>query len=269
MSVLMMQVSDPHFGVERSAVCTALRRLAHEQKPALVAASGDITQRARGEQFAAARCFLDSLGAPALMVLPGNHDIPLFNVAARVFAPYRAYRRAFGKAHDTMIDTPHMRVVGLDSTRRYRHINGELSTAQIERTARLLRDAPPGVLRAVVLHHPVVASRASERHNRVHNHAAAVHRWVESGADLVFGGHIHLPFVHALRGDGNRTGWAVQAGTSVSLRTRRDAGNSVNLIRIDARDPRQCVVERWDYREHSGQFELIALSALTLDPHPD
>lgn len=264
MSVLLMQVSDTHFGAERAPVCDALRRLAHAQRPGALLLSGDITQRARKAQFAAARAFVDSLQIPRQLVLPGNHDIPLFNLPARLLAPYRGYHRAFGRAHDGVLDTEGLRMVGLDSTRRWRHVDGELSDGQIERAARWLEQAPAGALRVVALHHPIAVTRETERHNRVRRHAKAVRRWLDSGADLILGGHIHLPFVQALDGGGRR-GWAVQAGTAVSCRTRRDAGNSVNLIRRTLQHGRPvCLVERWDYRAAIDAFEMASLSTLLL-----
>lgn len=264
MTVKLLQISDPHFGAERAPVCEALRRLAHDQRPQVVLLSGDITQRARTTQFAAARRFVDSLDVPLHMILPGNHDIPLFNLPVRLLAPHAGYRRAFGHAHDATIDIAGMRLIGLDSTRRWRHIDGQLSSSQIERTARWLRGAAPDALRVVALHHPVDVGRASERHNRVHGHEAALAAWLEAGVDLVLGGHIHLPSVRRLDSD-RRTAWSVLAGTSVSRRTRRDAGNSVNLIRsTHAGGRRCCTVERWDYHAGHDRFELAALSALPL-----
>jgi len=268
MSALLMQISDTHFGVERRSVCDALRRLAQAQRPGVLLLSGDITQRARASQFAAARSFVDSLGIAARVTLPGNHDIALFNVFERLLAPYRSYRRAFGAAHDAVFDGEGVRIVSVDSTRAHRHVDGELSTDQIDAVAHALADAPGGVLRVVMLHHPVAVSRPDEKHNRVHGHREAVSRWRAAGVDLILGGHIHLPFVRRLEGDGLRTAWAVQAGTAVSERTRPEAGNSVNLIRaITLRDARTAVVERWDYCPASDRFEPGALSALLLDAH--
>ena len=84
---LLLQISDTHFGTEQPPVVEALVRLAHEQAPDLVVLSGDITQRARRKQFRAARAFVDRLGVAVTLAIPGNHDIPLFDVAARLFYP--------------------------------------------------------------------------------------------------------------------------------------------------------------------------------------
>ncbi|MFX8907037.1 hypothetical protein ABTM87_19595, partial [Acinetobacter baumannii] len=85
------------------------------------------------------------------------------------------------------------------STRRWRHSDGELSAAQIAATAELLRATPAdSVLKVVALHHPLAVNRDTERHNRVRGHREAIAHWREAGADLVLGGHIHLPSVRRL-----------------------------------------------------------------------
>jgi hypothetical protein len=96
-----------------------------------------------------------------------------------------------------------------------------------------------------------------------------VRAWAAAGADLVIGGHIHLPYVCELSsrvaGLGRRL-WCVQAGTALSSRVRWEAPNSVNLLRYDAAgDPLQCQSERWDYLSVAGRFELVDASALLLD----
>ena len=133
--------------------------------------------------------------------------------------------------------------------------------------------------------------------NLLHGREAAVRRWAAAGADLIVGGHIHLPFVLPLRERWPglpRAMWAVQAGTAVSNRVRADAGNSVNVIRVGAAadaaagakighladaaanigDPapaaggaagaarRCCVIERWDHAAAAQRFERAAVYRL-------
>ena len=129
----VLHLSDPHFGTEQAPVMDALERFAHELRPDLLLLSGDITQRARRAQFAAARAFVDRLRAPVLLAVPGNHDIPLFNLAARVFAPYGNYVRAFGGELEPQFADRDLLVVGVNTTRPARHKNGVVSAAQIER----------------------------------------------------------------------------------------------------------------------------------------
>ena len=144
---LLLQISDPHFGTERPGVVEALLQLAAREQPELVVLSGDITQRARRSQFTAARAFIDRLGAIPALVIPGNHDIPLFNLFARVLHPYANHRRVFGADLEPVFESRELLVIGLNTTRRARHTDGEVPAEQIERAARRLERATPLQLR--------------------------------------------------------------------------------------------------------------------------
>jgi 3',5'-cyclic AMP phosphodiesterase CpdA len=264
---LLLQISDPHFGTEQPAVAEALVQLAHAQRPDLLVLSGDITQRARARQFSDARAFCARLAIPAMLALPGNHDIPLFNLWQRAFSPYRGYLRAFGPQLETSLQAADSCLIGVNTTRRWRHKNGEVSSAQVARVVRELRQASAAQLRVVVVHQPVMVLRPEDEHDRLRGWEPAVRAWADAGADIVMGGHIHLPYVcemsAQLTGLARRI-WCVQAGTALSSRVRRQAPNSVNLLR---HDPGQalCWVERWDHTAGSGRFELAHASELRLD----
>jgi 3',5'-cyclic AMP phosphodiesterase CpdA len=263
MSVLL-QISDPHFGTEQLPVLEALVTLSLRQRPDLVVLSGDITQRARTSQFHDACVFVDRLGAPALAI-PGNHDIPLFNLGARLCRPYSQYCDAFGQDLEPVHSSRELLVVCVNTTRWYRHTSGEVSLAQVDRAARRLASAYPEQLRVLVVHQPVAVLRAEDVHNRLRGHAAALQRWAAAGGDLVMGGHIHLPYVMTLAGLA-RPMWAVQAGTAISSRTRHNFPNSVNLVRWGCDVPeRRCAIERWDYTATHQAFMLTAVTEVTPD----
>lgn len=236
----LLQVSDPHFGTEVPAVVDALAALAHAERPDVLVLSGDVTQRARRAQFAAARRFVERLAVPAVLAVPGNHDIPLFALWARLTDPYGAWARCFGRELEPVIERDDAIVVGVNTTRWWRHKHGEVSSAQVERVAARLRGAGPAQLRVVVTHQPVHVVRPWDEANLLRGHAAALSAWSDAGADVVLGGHIHLAHVRRV-GDGGL--WSVQAGTAVSQRVRHGRANSVNLIRSRGR---AATVERWD-----------------------
>lgn len=271
---LAIQISDPHFGTERPAAVEALLQLVREQVPDVAVLSGDITQRASRAQFRAARAFVDRLGVAITLAIPGNHDIPLFNPLARLLAPYANHCRAFGAELEPTAEWPDLLLLTVNTTRPWRHKNGEVSAAQVERVAARLRVAKPAQLRVVVVHQPLAVTRVEDEPNRLRRHAEAARAWSRAGADLVLGGHIHLPFVLPLheRIDAlPRPLWAVQAGTAVSSRVRDDAGNSVNLIRsrglLGTR--REALVERWDYRPALHRFEAVAVHRLGFEADSD
>ncbi|MGH8517828.1 MAG: metallophosphoesterase family protein [Panacagrimonas sp.] len=268
MSVLL-QVSDPHFGAELPPVVEALTALSSAQKPDVMVMSGDITQRARPWQFSAAGRFVERLAVPHNLVIPGNHDIPLVDVFTRVFRPYARHRRVFGTELEPLLDLPDLLAIGVKTTRRWRHIDGQVSSGQVERVAARLRAATPGQLRVVITHQPVDVPHASDEHDLLHGHARAARAWTQAGADLIMGGHIHLPYVRPLGlrfPDLERRSWCVQAGTATSWRVRPDAPNSINLLRYGepARDHR-CTVERWDYTLARSRFECVETWELELE----
>ena len=260
---VLLQISDTHFGTEQAPVVAALQALSRAQRPDLLVLSGDITQRARRAQFDAARAFVDRLGAPRLAI-PGNHDIPLFDLFARLLHPYAGHRAAFGDDLEPEHSSADLLVVGVNTTRWYRHENGAVSARQIERVAERLTRATPGQLRIVVVHHPVAVPDAGDAHNLLRNRNAALRRWSESGADLLMGGHIHLPCVIPLP-ELARPMWAVQAGTAVSSRVRDGQPNSVNLLRWGRDAPAgRCVIERWDCGARGPEF--VRATALEVTP---
>lgn len=258
----LLQVSDTHFGTERPEVVEALVRLAHEHRPEVLVLSGDLTQRARRAQFEAARRFVQRLGAPHVLVIPGNHDVPLYNLFVRFLDPYAGFRRCFGPELEPEHESDDLLVLCVKTTRRARHKDGEISRAQVERVAARLRRAKPGQLRVVVTHQPVHVIRESDEANLLHGAEAAIAAWSPAGVDLVLGGHIHLAHVRPLaeRVPGALRGWSVQAGTAVSHRVRHDRPNSVNLVRWQAG---RCTVERWDHDMANG-FQCAEAHAVDL-----
>ncbi|HEY8538998.1 MAG TPA: metallophosphoesterase family protein [Steroidobacteraceae bacterium] len=263
----LLQISDPHFGTERLPVVAALLDLARELRPDLVVLSGDITQRARAAQFEKAAAFVRQLKTPRVLAIPGNHDIPLFNLFARAFDPYSGFVKVFGRDLEPQYSSDALLVVAVNTTRPKRHKDGEVSPVQIARVANCLRNARPEQLRIVVVHQPVHVIRTQDVDNLLRGHQDAVRAWDEAGADVIMGGHIHLPYVRAL--DEHIAGvkrrlWAVQAGTAVSYRVRNEAPNSVNVLRYEAGEP-ACDVEQWDYAAEEGRFQPKERRALEVD----
>ena len=263
---LLLQISDLHFGTEQAAVVQALRALALAQKPDALLISGDITQRARASQFAEARAFCHSLGIRQQIALPGNHDISLLNVFGRLVDPYRDYLRHFGPSLEGRLELPGACVVSVKTTRRWRHKNGEVSSAQIARVVAELKKSANDQLRVVMVHQPIQVVREGDAHDRLRGWEAALAAWADAGADVVMGGHIHLPYVTEMSTTlphlGRRV-WCVQAGTALSSRVRWEAPNSVNILRKIQSLAWQ--VERWDFIATSGAFELVKAQQMVLD----
>ncbi len=264
----LLHISDTHFGTEQAPVVEALAALAAQLSPDLLVLSGDITQRARTAQFAAARRFLDRLALPFVSI-PGNHDLTVLNPLVRLLAPYTGYRRAFGDVLEPVHESAGLLVQCVKTTRWWRHIEGEVSVAQVERVAARLRSARPEQLRVVVVHQPLHVEGRVEAKHLLRGRAVALKSWAEAGADVVLGGHIHLPCVTELTPDG-ATGARIivaQAGTALSSRLRRGVPNSVNVIRHDTAHASCCTIERWDFSAERAVFERTADRTFGLQRH--
>ena len=251
----LLQISDTHFGTEQQPVLDALVTLSHRISPDVVVVSGDITQRARRTQFSAARALIEKLHVPHVLAIPGNHDIPLFNLFARCFFPYANYVREFGPNLEPVFEDDDALVICVNTTRPSRHKDGEVSEQQIQNVATRLRTASNRQLRIVVTHQPVQVVDAHDIQNLLHGREAAVKAWSDAGVDIIMGGHIHLPHVRPLAESFKlrRSAWSIQAGTAVSHRTRSGIPNSVNVIKTAFPT---CVVERWDFSAVDSSFAL-------------
>jgi 3',5'-cyclic AMP phosphodiesterase CpdA len=265
----LLQISDPHFGTEVPRVVEALAALARRLSPSLVVISGDVTQRATVPQFDAAAQFLRRLSPPASLVVPGNHDIPLYNLALRALAPFSRFSNAFGDELEPVHDGAQLLVIGVNTVMPIFHQQGLVWGHQLDRVCDRLRQATPGQIRIVVCHHPVHVIRKEDDKNRLRGAHDAVRRWVGAGADLILGGHIHLPYLRPLKAhypDLPRSAWVAQAGTALSARIRQGIPNSVNFIQAAAAENGPaCRVERWDYSASEDAFVRIACDELALD----
>jgi 3',5'-cyclic AMP phosphodiesterase CpdA len=250
---VLLHLSDPHFGAEEPHAVTALLALAEQERPDVVVASGDITQRARAEEFDAARRFFERLAARHVLVVPGNHDIPLWDLPRRLLAPIADFRRAFGDNLEPRLIAPFVWIAGLVSPRRWRHEDGALSRDQVQRTAQWLEAAPAGVLKVVLVHHPLAALRWYDEDDVLVGAAAALARWAEAGVQLVLGGHTHRPYALAVRPTAGGPGlWVAQAGSAVSRRLHPGGTHSVNLLRRGATGAWR--IEQWDLQRAAGEF---------------
>jgi len=260
--IRLLHISDTHFGTEQNAVVEALLCHVQEQPADLLVLSGDITQRAKPGQFAAAKRFVErvqALGVPGSLIIPGNHDLPLHNLATRFLAPYGRYSRAFGEDLEPVFENDELLMIGLNTTHPRRRKDGAVTAAQVAAVSERLRRCEPGKVRVVVAHQPFGAMAASDVRNLQHGAEEALDHWADAGLDLVMGGHIHLPYVLPLSQQYprlKREVWIVQAGTALSTRLRGHTPNSFNRIVITGGPQKQVRVERWDYQAQLDRFLL-------------
>ena len=189
MTTRILHVSDLHFGARDDPVLgRALTGLAEKTAPELVIASGDLTHRGTRDQHDRAAAFLARLELPVLAI-PGNHDIP-YTFPARFTATWREFERRW-QTVEPVFASANIHVVGLNSVRPWRHQSGGVSDAQLDRATARLREAPAGALRIAVLHHQMIGAPWRSRKKPVAKRNHVLARLVDSGAELILGGHIH------------------------------------------------------------------------------
>jgi len=255
----IVHLSDIHFGRVDSRLVAPLVRVIGTVTPDLVAVSGDLTQRARGREFRAARAFLDQLPHP-LLVVPGNHDVPLYNLAARFLDPYGGYRRYIQEDLQPVFENADMIVVGLNSARAFPfHGGGRLNEVQVARAADRLRAAREDAIKVVVTHHPFELPDGRGTRDLIGRSDMAMRQLAAVGADVFLAGHLHVSHVghsatrYRIAG---HSALVVQAGT-LSTRQRGEL-NTMNVLHLA---PRRIEVERYRWNEAAQSFEITWTAA--------
>ncbi|HRD29919.1 MAG TPA: metallophosphoesterase [Caulobacter sp.] len=234
MTVRLAHLSDIHFGGENAAAVGGAAAWIAEHRPDLAVITGDVTRQGDEREFAAARAWINSLAAEAL-VLPGNHDTPYFSLPKRLFAPWRRYERHFGPLERTGLHRRGLAIASINTARgaqlRANWSKGAISARQVDHAIDALAAAEPGALKVVACHHPLVEMIGGPMSGLVHGGHDAALAFSAARVDLVLTGHVHAPFALPYPGGDGRT-WAVGAST-LSIR-ERGAPIGFNCIEVEA-----------------------------------
>ena len=250
----IVHMSDLHFGRVDTALLEPLRRRVYDLAPQVTVVSGDLTQRAKPGQFREARAFLDSLPGVKIVV-PGNHDVPLYNVFQRFFTPLSKYKRYISQDLEPTYRDEEMIVVAINTARSLVFKGGRINEEQVEAVRARLCELPESMTKVVVSHHPFDLPEHMDDDDIVGRARKAMQMFSHCGADVLLAGHVHVSHAGDTTERYRIDGYAalvVQAGTATSTRGRGEA-NSFNALRVS---PNEVIVDRYSWQESAGEFEV-------------
>lgn len=260
----ILHISDLHFGPPYIEVVgqALLKRVPLLEVDAVVV-TGDLTQRAKEHQFKAARNFLAKLPGVPKLVIPGNHDVPLYRVVERLTDPHGLYRKYICDDLNPSLQLDGLIIAGLDSTApRLTVSGGRLHLKQLNHCREIFENAEPGSIRVVATHHHFVPAPDYRSNPAMQKTKRAIDSFVDMGVELILGGHLHRSYI------GNSLSFSpgnhrdkgiviVQAGTATSNRGlgRERGKNSFNLVEIDQQ---MLTVTHYMFFESKEEFAPIS-----------
>jgi 3',5'-cyclic AMP phosphodiesterase CpdA len=223
-------LSDLHFGRAQPDLIDPLLAALEKTAPDQIVIAGDFVQRTWPWQYRAARDFVDRLQAPWIAV-PGNHDIPLFNVVMRAFRPRHFFRHYITEDTEPFLETDGVVIVGLDTTYRFYRERGLIRPEQVERVSRVIRENAAERAVIIVAHHPF--HHGEDIAKRLMAGAPdALETWADAGPHVILTGHLHRWLVEPFISRKNRSATLqVHCGTGLSTR-RRGEPNEFALLDI-------------------------------------
>lgn len=270
-------LSDIHFGAHDPLIVDATLGWIDAHKPDLVIISGDLTQRAKVEQFRQASAYLDRLratGCPTLVV-PGNHDVPLYDVVRRFAAPLDRYKRYIQDELCPWFENDEVAVLGLNTARSLTIKDGRINNEQIALLRERFAKVSMGKTRILVTHHPLFAMPIVDEgalSEAVGRHRDAIAAVADAGVHLALAGHFHRTYAEAAIKMVDTAGsvLVVQAGTATSTRLRNDELQSFNWIHARRHDAVELQVIAWNgHTFERGSHERFSHDGKAWSLQPD
>ncbi len=231
----IVHLSDIHFGTADHAVADIVVEKINEIGPDVLVVSGDLTQRAKSKEFRQARAFLDRLPGPQI-VIPGNHDVPLYNVFNRFFRPLDKFKRHITNDLTPAYVDDQIAIIGINTARSMTIKGGRINEDQIKDIRSHMRGLDAKMLKIVVTHHPFDLPEGADENDIVGRAEKAVGLIAECGGDVLLSGHLHVSNIETTakryKLENGRTALVVQAGTATSVRVRGEV-NSFNVIEFE------------------------------------
>jgi len=229
---IILHASDLHFGKADPAIVEVFYQEIERQKPDLVVLSGDFTQVGSVAEFKLARDFIKRITAP-VFVVPGNHDIPRYNLWERLTDPIKRYRDYIAPMQDIVHENADCFIVGINTARpflpHWNWANGMISQDQVQFVENHFRHADNDKVRIFVCHHPLLNVKGAPIDTVVWGSTDLLRVLEDQHVDVVLTGHLHhasiLPYEES-RGP-------VMIGSASATSTRlRNQSNGYNILRI-------------------------------------
>lgn len=246
-------LSDIHFGAHDPKIVAAAEAWLLIRRPDLIIISGDFTQRARVTQFKEASAWLNRLRGAGFqtLVVPGNHDVPLYDVFRRFAAPLARYKRYIDSDLCPWFENDEVAVCGINTARSLTIKDGRINHEQMTMLRNRFAAVPPRKTRILVTHHPLYAmpiGSGNEFSEAVGRHREAAKAVADAGITLALAGHFHRTYAEVAVKMVEQAGpvLVMQAGTATSTRLRNDELQSFNWIHAHAHDDVELQVVAWD-----------------------
>ena len=236
----IFHISDVHFGPPHlPRVSRGVVEFVERHQPSVVVLSGDLTQRAKPEQFQQAREFVDAISVPVIVV-PGNHDVPLYRVFERALDPFGTYRRHFSEELEPVYRDDEILIVGINTAFNWTFKDGRIKLSRLLEVEKLLRATPESVLKVIVAHHHLIPPPNFGTQRVLTNAYEAIDLFSSSGVDLILSGHLHQAYIgnsEEFYPKGRPPVVILHSGTTTSNRGRAGERerNTCNWIRVDGR----------------------------------
>ena len=261
-------LSDIHFGANDPDIVAATIDWLKEKQPDLVIISGDLTQRAREKQFRDAASYLGALrdNGHRLLVVPGNHDVPLYDVIRRFASPLGRYKRHIAQDLCPWMETDEAAILGINTARSLTIKDGRINEEQMQLIRQRFNGVAPSKTRILVTHHPLFAlpiGQGNELSEAVGRHKDALQAIIDAGIHVTLAGHFHRTYAEAARKMVAEAGptLVIQAGTATSTRLRNREPQSFNWLHVERGNRMELQVIVWN----GEKFERASHVGFSLD----
>jgi 3',5'-cyclic AMP phosphodiesterase CpdA len=252
----VFHISDVHFGPPHlPELSQGVLDFVEIHQPDVVVISGDLTQRAKPRQFREARKFVDRIPVP-VVVVPGNHDVPLFRVWERLFSPLGAYRKYFSEELEPVYRDDEVFIVGIDTAFNLTFTEGRITIGRLREVGALFEEVPESVFKVAVAHHHLIPPPNFGAQRVLGNAYEAIEIFSLAGVDLILSGHKHQAYIgnsEEFYPKGRPPVVILHSGTTTSKRGRAGERekNTCNWIRIDQDS---MVVSHYRWHWELGRF---------------